>query len=511
MKKGNTHFRYRFLSVILVGFVLCGVLALPVAAYFNLGQISVSLGQTSVSVAAGSRVTVSATPNPGSSMQTVGCGAEQCPQACPANCRDANGQCTCGGTWPDGNMYERQYPAVTATSQNAGVATASWNNGTVTITGVSPGQTSVVITASLREYTDASPQTVQVTVGPQATSNTGAGSSEGTTPGGNATGDTAKAGAVTGGTSAGGASTGTTSTSGTSAAGTTQSGNAGVGTSAGSTSSASASASAASESSSPVSSASSQAAGSSSSPGVMTNAADYQLVQLPADNEVTQAELKAVQGTSKTVLFQKKDHVGNILYSWEFAGKDIKTPQDINLGISFSSQNRSKISKLTGGASVFYLSFAYHGKLPGKATVSVRVGNTYRDGQMLYFYYFDPEKNALSLEASRVKVVNGYANFNITHCSDYVLSARNMNDGSESVALWSILVGLVVLGACEGVLWIIQTTRKRKGKTGLRSVKHLPFLLLPMSMPIRSDVAQPSVGAEKPAVKDETLEHDLFR
>lgn len=507
MKKGKVYFRYRFVSIALVGFFLCSVLALPVAAYFNLGQVSISLGQTSVSVAAGSRITVSATPNPGSSLQTVGCGAEQCPQACPANCRDANGQCVCGGTWPDGNMYEKQYPAVTATSQNAGVATASWNNGTVTITGVSPGQTSVVITASLREYTDASPQTVQVTVSPQTTSNTGAGSSGGASTGGNSTGNTAKTSTAAAGTSAGGASAGSVSTSGTSAAGTNQSGGASVATSA--SSSSSTSVPAASVPSSPASSASSQDASSSSSSGMMTNMANDQLVQLPADNEVTQAELKAVQGTNKTILFQKKDRVGNILYSWEFAGKDIKTPQDINLGISFSSQNRSKISKLTGGASVFYLSFAYHGKLPGKATVSVRVGNTYRDGQTLYFYYFDPEKNALSLEASRVKVVNGYANFNITHCSDYVLSPRNLNGGSGFVALWSILAILVALGACEGVLWLIQTIRKRKGETRLCTVKHLPFILLPV--PMRSDVAQPSVGAKKPTAKDETLGHDLFR
>lgn len=118
-------------------------------AYFNRGSVSVDLGTTSVQVEAGGTVNVTVSITPSSDEQTEGCGMPLCPQGCSPSCADENGQCTCAGT-----EYRTYYPTATATSSDAGVATASYENGVLTVYGRSQGEATITVTASLRQFTD---------------------------------------------------------------------------------------------------------------------------------------------------------------------------------------------------------------------------------------------------------------------------------------------------------------------------------------------------------------------
>ena len=128
-------------------------------AYFDRGPVKVTAAQNSVSVAVGKSTTVSISTSPSSDDQLPGCGMAECPQICgEKNCLDENGECTCNGT-----EYKTYYTDVTTASSNSSVAKASYNNGVLTITGVSAGEADVTVTAALRQYTSTT-QTIHVTV-----------------------------------------------------------------------------------------------------------------------------------------------------------------------------------------------------------------------------------------------------------------------------------------------------------------------------------------------------------
>ncbi len=133
------------------------VLALSVAlvpqvawGYYNRGSVSIALGATEVSVAAGSTVSVTALVTPASDEQTIGCGMAMCPQNCASTCADENGQCRCAGS-----DYDTYYPSVAVSSSNASVAVATYQGNAVTVYGKAEGEATITVRASLRQFTDA--------------------------------------------------------------------------------------------------------------------------------------------------------------------------------------------------------------------------------------------------------------------------------------------------------------------------------------------------------------------
>jgi len=112
-------------------------------------------------------------------------------------------------------------------------------------------------------------------------------------------------------------------------------------------------------------------------------------------------------------------------YKWIFEGKDIINSMPgvvyFDTRISVDSPNETAISKLVGNADITNLYFNYEGKLPGKTTICVQ-SEQYK-GKTIYIYYYNPVKNQLELVKSNVIVdANGWFEFSVTHCSDYVIS-----------------------------------------------------------------------------------------
>ena len=140
--------------------------------------------------------------------------------------------------------------------------------------------------------------------------------------------------------------------------------------------------------------------------------------------EIDKSIFEAINGTDKEVSFAQED--GTV---WTFAGKDI-TDENLesigNIKISVSSipeeENRDQIESLDPGARVIH--FDYHGILPGKATVKVKVDNP-DDlmGKDLTFYYFNPETQQAEKVQGPLSIdKDGYVTVEIEHCSDYFLS-----------------------------------------------------------------------------------------
>lgn len=74
--------------------------------------------------------------------------------------------------------------------------------------------------------------------------------------------------------------------------------------------------------------------------------------------------------------------------------------------------------------------FRHEGELPGKAEIKVKVG--FDDTGDMGLYYYNPETGKFELVNAKVIVKDGYATFEIEHCSDYVLSKVDLTKTAET-------------------------------------------------------------------------------
>lgn len=155
-------------------------------------------------------------------------------------------------------------------------------------------------------------------------------------------------------------------------------------------------------------------------------------------------------------------------YSWSFSGKDVSPYAQaiaFNTQISKYSPNMAQLTKVAGNAAFESVYFAFHGELPGKATVRVQ---TNFKNETVKLYYFNAKKAQFEYSGEAVVNSSGIAAFSITHCSDYILTrtaltsaVNNPKDTSTTPPStgvdsynWMniiILIGMISMAAIIGV------------------------------------------------------------
>lgn len=152
-------------------------------------------------------------------------------------------------------------------------------------------------------------------------------------------------------------------------------------------------------------------------------------VTLPSPDTVIADVFKAAKENGKNIQFDVADENGDTQYGWKFNGPDIKNPDmNIDLTIKFETEKQKEIEKLTNQSNMMYVSFAHHGPLPGPATIKVKVDEKYKNGDIVYLYYFNEEKGTIEQNGDGFPVKDGYAEFTIDHCSVYYLSTEKMEE-----------------------------------------------------------------------------------
>jgi hypothetical protein len=144
--------------------------------------------------------------------------------------------------------------------------------------------------------------------------------------------------------------------------------------------------------------------------------------------------LEAIKESGKNITFVKKENE-RVLYSWTFDGSKVDNIiGDIDLSISFTTNNKEAIDELVGDRDSIYLSFAYKGELPAPAFIKVYVGDKYEDGEKLNLYYFNEKTKKAEEIATGLEVKDGYVSFTLTHMSDYFLTKTKIaqvTDGKD--------------------------------------------------------------------------------
>ncbi|GEM_PF-516315 len=210
-------------------------------------------------------------------------------------------------------------------------------------------------------------------------------------------------------------------------------------------------------------------------------------------------------------------------YQWIFDGKNIINDMPgvvyFDTRINTSSPNAGAIKKLTGNANTSNLYFNYEGELPGKTTIRVRL-NDYAN-KTIYVYYFNPVKNRLELVKSNAKAdENGWIEFAITHCSDYVVSTTPIAGavtGTESAAsienpetggvdlAQPVLQNAKVQKSAEPEIVVPATPEEQTIKEVMEKSSEFPWATIVVLVSIIVGIAGVTTYKKRKAAKDESI------
>jgi LPXTG-motif cell wall-anchored protein len=194
------------------------------------------------------------------------------------------------------------------------------------------------------------------------------------------------------------------------------------------------------------------------------------IVEVNDSKTVAKEVFDAIKGTNKTVTFT----VDGV--QWTFNGKDITgVTKDIDLTVKTAklsestSPNKDAIAEKVNNKDVFVISFAENGKLPGKATVRVKLSDSWlvgKDINNMYVYYYNSDTNKAEIIAKKLKVDSeGYIEFEVSHNSDYFVADKDLVKAgvlpkTGSTMDMNMLVGIGSLVMILGALVLFKRKRK---------------------------------------------------
>lgn len=416
----------RFALLITVSMLLLGMFPAVAPAYFDRGPVTVDVGQSAVTVKEGESMTVTVKVTPDSDSQLPGCGMAECPQTCgDKTCLNADGECMCNGL-----EYKTYYADVKTATSDAGIATASYKSGVISIKGAAPGEATITVTGMLRQYREDS-RTIQVTVTAKADVTAHQSPAVAGEPDSKLVVKPVEQEPTDVQKPADDVSAGEKPSIDEPAGDTLQS---------------------------------SDTAQQNKDDGIRTVMSDHGpilFVPIQEDMLMGKAQLKEVMGKQSRVTFEKKDEADNVLYSWSFDGQRVTAPADIDMTVRVSQLGTAELQKVTNGKTALYLAFSHEGPLPGAATVYLRVNDVFANGTKLNLYYFDEQSGEVQLQAKEIVVKNGYVSISLQHCSQYILTEGSLDSGGGMTLIWGVIAAVVVV-LLAIVLLVVKTKRGQK-------------------------------------------------
>ena len=140
-------------------------------------------------------------------------------------------------------------------------------------------------------------------------------------------------------------------------------------------------------------------------------------------------DVEVKQFLSSAAFTELKNHPEKTLilegdsYSWKFKSSNLNGnnfTQTMDTKISLTSPNADIIKQLTGDNTITNVYFNHHGNLPANAEITVNLGKYH--SQTMYLYYYNAQGNIFEYKGIVNVDDSGNAIFEISHCSDYILS-----------------------------------------------------------------------------------------
>lgn len=153
--------------------------------------------------------------------------------------------------------------------------------------------------------------------------------------------------------------------------------------------------------------------------------------------------------TNKKYMFSVRNDLNETLYMWTFTGTQIKTNELVEFDVRFDSEQYDEIRKLLNYRESVLLNLAHSGAIPEGLILRVNVSSQYKDGSILYLYYYNEESGKLEDKSKEFIVNEGFVELDLVHASQYVLTPVKIsifNDfGMVLLGVFALLSALMIL------------------------------------------------------------------
>jgi len=152
---------------------------------------------------------------------------------------------------------------------------------------------------------------------------------------------------------------------------------------------------------------------------------------IDSDSKVSSQNLTKIKNSKKTVKLKYYNEDKKLMYSWILEGTKINDFEELVTKISYETDNKKEISKLSNYAEGIYVKLEQEEKIPEGTKVKIFVGDKYSDNELINVYYYNKGNNKLELVKINIKVESGYIEFEPANGTDYFLTMSKIN--TESV------------------------------------------------------------------------------
>ena len=190
-------------------------------------------------------------------------------------------------------------------------------------------------------------------------------------------------------------------------------------------------------------------------------------IKINLDTVVTSSDITKIKNSNKTVNFNcYKDK--KLIYSWIVNGSRINEIDNLLTTISYDSEYKKEIAKLSNYADGLYITIKQNDATPTGTKLKLYVGEKFEDGDIVNIYLKDGKK--LKLVQNGISVNDGYIEFEIRKGTNYFITMSNILDVNEVVPtgqtkswiLSLIIVGIIILSIITVTLFLM--TRKNNKK-----------------------------------------------
>lgn len=193
-------------------------------------------------------------------------------------------------------------------------------------------------------------------------------------------------------------------------------------------------------------------------------------ITIKSDTKITAQDLDKIKSSGKTVKFNYYNDDKSLVYSWIVDGTKLKNTNDLLTTISNDSDNKKDISRLSNYADGLFVGLKQTNNLPTGTKLKLFVGDKYKDNDLVNVYGYVKNNDKLELVKTKIKVENGYIEFEVTDASDYFVTMSTIPSSDKVVTttekssspILLIIIGILSLAVIGLIIAFILKNKKNK-------------------------------------------------
>ena len=190
-------------------------------------------------------------------------------------------------------------------------------------------------------------------------------------------------------------------------------------------------------------------------------------INIKSDTIISSQDLDKIKTSGKIVKFNYYDNDKNLMYSWIVDGSKIKDTNDLLTTISYDSENKKDILRLSNYADSLFINIKQTNSIPAGTRIRLYVGDKFDNNDLVNVYAYTKNNDKLDLINSKIEVENGYIEFDVIDAYDYIVTMSNVpynnevsTSNNESSLIVPIVFIVIILLLIAAIIYLL--LRKKK-------------------------------------------------